>query len=126
MDYIYAELDPSLLPISQYKLYYGSTANIPTTASFSSLNELPVPTSMTAAGITLPFVTSAAGQFEVFAYPKAYNPVKTIISTEVGINALGAWTKIETIYDNLEYYIYYTTLKQYDDRVELEFTFQNS
>lgn len=124
MDYIYAELDPNLLPIAEGVLYYGSCNEIPTEITFESLNTTPIDAQLVYSGFKLPFQTSIYGQYEVFIYPEEFGELDSITSTDIGINAIGAWSKTTITYQYINYTAYYTTLKQYQDVNTLIFKFK--
>lgn len=114
MDYIYTELDRSLILDTSLKIYYGYSEVIPTSLHFHKTS-VDVPTNILTAAQTYTFTTpaSSAKQYHlVLAYPKDIGKIEfyaldKIESGEVEIT--DTWSYDSTSVNN--YYIFYSNNK---------------
>lgn len=67
-------------------------------------------------GLSIKYTTNDKGQYEIFAYPKDFGKLTTIIQNNITrINIVEAWDFLQVTKNGKDYYLYYTMLPQYQD-----------
>jgi len=92
-------------------MYWGATFNIPNAIDNTFVEEN-CPNNLVTNGVIHYFTTKVSGEVRgkhcAFAYPSSYGNLSHIYCNDLtSFDLISQWTKIVTIYNNIEYNLYY-------------------
>lgn len=118
-----------LCPEVTYKMYWGTTYDVPTGIEDSEdFEEVDCPSNLASVGATHFFTTKTPGEIRgkhcIYAYPELYGELKHIYCNDItSIDLISQWTKIVVTYNNMNYNLYYANEPTKDENSKYQYLF---
>lgn len=114
--------DPTPTPVGM--LYWATLDNIPEEIDEEHFTVESIPTTILINGV-IHFYTTQGKQYECFAYPKKYGDILHIYENDMTMfDLIDSFERIETTYNKIDYYLYYTVDAAKETDAKYQFLFK--